>query len=88
MAVPEASGAATETGALPALRRFFRRSEGGFIGLALLVGLIAGVLTLLQAGLAHSLQAWLYGFDENERLSSWPTLASGRCGYCRSVGCW
>ena len=70
MAVPEASGAATETGALPALRRFFRRSEGGFIGLALLVGLIAGALTLLQAGLTHSLQSWLYGFDENERLSS------------------
>lgn len=70
MAVPEASGAATESGALPALRRFFRRSEGGFIGLALLVGLIAGALTLLQAGLAHSLQSWLYGFDENERLSS------------------
>ena len=71
MAVPEAGGTAPrETGVMPVLRRFFRRSEGGFIGLALLVGLIAGLLTLLQAGLAHSLQAWLYGFDENARLSS------------------
>lgn len=77
MAAPEASGAPRETGALPALRRFFRRSEGGFIGLALLVGLIAGGLTLLQAGLAHSLQAWLYGFDETERLSSLAQVGLG-----------
>lgn len=71
MPAPDAAATpARDAGPMPALRRFFRRSEAGFIGLALLVGLVAGLLTLLQAGLAHSLQAWLYGFDENERLSS------------------
>ena len=67
---PPSDATPAGTGVLSALRQFFRRSEGGFIALALVVGLIAGALTLLQAGLAHSLQAWLYGFEADERLSS------------------
>lgn len=55
---------------LQALRKRFRTSDGGFIVLALLVGLVAGLLTLLQSGLARALQAWLYGLDQDMRLSS------------------
>ena len=62
--------APVETGLLPSLRQFFRRSEGGLIGLALLVGLLAGLLTLLQAGIAHSLQTWLYELEPGQRLSA------------------
>ena len=58
------------SGLVQRLRQFFRRSEGGFIGLALLVGLIAGLLTLLQAGIAHALQAWLYHLESGQRLSA------------------
>ncbi|WP_140719163.1 MULTISPECIES: chloride channel protein [Gammaproteobacteria] len=55
---------------LQAIRRRFRTGDGWLIVLALLAGLIAGLLTLLQSGLAHALQAWLYGLDEDMRLSS------------------
>lgn len=55
---------------LQAVRRRFRTSDGWFIALALLVGLIAGLLTLLQSGLAHALQSWLFGLDDDVHLSS------------------
>jgi CIC family chloride channel protein len=41
---------------------------------ALLVGLIAGYLTLLQSGIARWLQGTLYGLDDGMRLSSLPAL--------------
>ncbi|MDQ1118228.1 chloride channel protein [Pseudoxanthomonas winnipegensis] len=51
------------------LRRQFRASDLWFIGLAALVGLIAAALTVLQSGMAHRLQAWLYGLAPDQRLS-------------------
>ena len=52
------------------LRRQFRANDLWFISLAAVVGLIAAVLTVLQAGLAHTLQTWLYGLAPGERLST------------------
>jgi chloride channel protein, CIC family len=52
-----------------ALRGRFRSSEAWFIGLALLVGMLAGALTGFQGLLAHSLQRWLYGIEADGRLS-------------------
>ncbi|WMJ69482.1 chloride channel protein [Stenotrophomonas sp. 24(2023)] len=60
--------------AFQGLRLRLRGSDLWFIALALLVGLIAGGLTLLQSGLAHALQGWLYGLDDEVRLSSLPAL--------------
>jgi CIC family chloride channel protein len=55
---------------LQAIRQRLRSGEGWLIVLALLAGLVAGLLTLLQSGLAHALQVWLYGLDEDTRLST------------------
>ncbi|UEX16635.1 chloride channel protein [Stenotrophomonas sp. SI-NJAU-1] len=60
--------------AFQGLRLRLRGSDLWFIALALVVGLIAGGLTLLQAGLARTLQTALYGLDEGMRLSSLPAL--------------
>ncbi|KAF1016813.1 MAG: Chloride/fluoride channel protein [Stenotrophomonas maltophilia] len=60
--------------AFQGLRLRLRGSDLWFIALALLVGLIAGGLTLLQSGAAHSLQSWLFGLDDDVRLSSLPAL--------------
>lgn len=46
-----------------ATRRLFRSSEGALIGLAIGVGLVAGLATLLQSGIAHFMQRLLYGLD-------------------------
>ena len=51
-----------------------RGSDLWFIALALLVGLLAGYLTLLQSGIARWLQGTLYGLDEGMRLSSLPSM--------------
>ncbi|MET7141252.1 chloride channel protein [Xanthomonas sp. PPL139] len=58
-----------------ALRRRLRASDVWFIALALLVGVIAGLLTLLQSSLAHGAQALLYGLDADERLSAMSELS-------------
>ncbi|KMM73755.1 chloride channel protein [Xanthomonas sp. NCPPB 1128] len=58
-----------------ALRRRLRASDVWFIALALLVGVIAGLLTLLQSSLAHGAQAWLYGLEADERLSAMSDLS-------------
>ncbi|MCW0386065.1 Voltage-gated ClC-type chloride channel ClcB [Xanthomonas sacchari] len=58
-----------------ALRRRLRASDVWFIALALLVGLIAGLLTLLQSSLAHGAQALLYGLEADERLSAMSELS-------------
>ncbi|MCC4614787.1 chloride channel protein [Xanthomonas campestris pv. asclepiadis] len=52
------------------LRRQLRANDLWFIGLAALVGLIAAALMVVQAGMAHVLQAWLYGLAPGERLST------------------
>ena len=55
---------------LQTMRKRLRTSDGWLIALSLLAGLLAGLLTLLQSRLAHMLQVWLYGLDEDTRLSS------------------
>jgi len=60
--------------AFQGLRLRLRGSDLWFIALALVVGLLAGGLTLLQSGIARWLQAALYGLDEGIRLSSLPSL--------------
>ncbi|MBB6367918.1 chloride channel protein [Xanthomonas sp. PPL568] len=58
-----------------ALRRRLRASDVWFIALALLVGVMAGLLTLLQSSLAHGAQTWLYGLEADERLSAMSELS-------------
>ena len=55
---------------LDRLRSRLRSSEGLFILLALLAGNIAGVLTVLQSGIAHWLQQSLYGLSADAHLSA------------------
>ncbi|MBS0199002.1 MAG: chloride channel protein [Proteobacteria bacterium] len=57
------------------LRRRLRASEVWFIGLALLVGVSAGLLTMLQSALARVIQTWCYRLPADLRLS-----ASARLG--------
>ncbi|CAD1795987.1 chloride channel protein [Xanthomonas euroxanthea] len=52
------------------LRRQLRANDLWFIGLAAVVGLIAAALMVVQAGIAHALQAWLYALAPGERLST------------------
>lgn len=61
--------------AFQGLRLRLRGSDLWFIALALLVGLIAGGLTLLQSDIARGLQSALYGLEPGMRLSSLPTLS-------------
>jgi CIC family chloride channel protein len=56
-------------------RMRFRSSEIWFIGLAILVGAAAGLLTVFQSVIAHGLQVLLFGFTENDRLSAQVRLA-------------
>lgn len=52
------------------LRRQFRASDVWFIGLAALVGGIAGALTVAQGRIAHALQAHFFGLPPQARLST------------------
>ncbi|HSR65012.1 MAG TPA: chloride channel protein, partial [Xanthomonadaceae bacterium] len=52
------------------LRRRFRASDGWFIGLAAMVGALAGAMTVLQGRLAHVLQAHFFGLPPQARLSA------------------
>lgn len=60
---------------LEALRRHLRGHDGWLIVLALPVGIAAGLLTLMQSGLAHALQVWLFDVEPDMRLSSAAHLA-------------
>ncbi|MGK9144476.1 chloride channel protein [Xanthomonas euvesicatoria] len=55
---------------LDGLRRQLRANDLWFIALAALVGLIAAGLMVLQAGIAHGLQSWLYALAPEQRLST------------------
>jgi len=55
---------------LDRLRRALRTSEPLFILLALGVGMLAGASTVVQSGVAHQLQQWLYGIPADTRLSA------------------
>lgn len=52
------------------LRARFRASEAWFIGLAIAIGVGAGVLAVIQSRLAHGLQERLYGISPDARLSA------------------
>ena len=57
------------------VREWCRTRDDAFLLLALLVGVLAGGLTLLQGAAAHALQAWWYGLDgADSRLSALPRL--------------
>lgn len=51
-------------------RTRFRASEIWFIGLAIVVGALAGALTVFQSALAHGLQVVLFGVEAADRLSA------------------
>ena len=57
------------------LRRRIRSSELWLIGVATIVGAVAGSLAVLQGRIAHSLQIALFGFDPDERLSAQAMIA-------------
>jgi CIC family chloride channel protein len=59
---------------LVGLRSLFRSSEAALIVLSLLCGAAAGLLTLAQGFLAHSLQALFYGIGD-QRLSAVPEMS-------------
>lgn len=61
-------------GLLIGLRRRFRTSEAALILLALGIGLTAGLLTLVQSGIAHFMQSLFYGVSGDERLSAQTTI--------------
>jgi CIC family chloride channel protein len=48
----------------------FRSSEIWFVGVAIVVGAAAGLLTVFQSAIAHGLQVLLFGFTEDDRLSA------------------
>ena len=56
------------------LRRRLRASELWFIGLALVVGIVAALLTVLQGDIARAIQAWCYRLPSDLRLSAAPQL--------------
>src|ERR1700754_3487887 len=61
-------------GLLVGLRRRFRTSEAALIVLALGIGLAAGLLPLVQSGIAHFMQSLFYGVSGDERLSAQTTI--------------
>lgn len=58
-------------------RTRFRASEIWFIGLAVVAGGMAGLLTVFQSLIAHGLQTRLFGFNEADRLSALPHVQIG-----------
>jgi len=56
------------------LRRRVRASEVAFILVAVGVGAGAGLLSILQGGIARTIQHLLFGVDEGGRLSAMPSL--------------
>ena len=48
---------------IASFRRVFRSSEGALILLAVAVGLAAGILMIAQHGIAHGMQALIYGLS-------------------------
>ncbi|WP_293497692.1 chloride channel protein [Phenylobacterium sp.] len=56
------------------LRGRLRSSEIWFIALAVVVGAAAGLLSVFQSLIAHGLQAQLFGFSIDDRLSALPKV--------------
>lgn len=55
---------------LAGLRRQLRASEAALIALALVLGSCAGLMTMVQAEIAHAMQRILYGIGSDDRLSA------------------
>lgn len=60
------------------LRRRIRSSELWLIAVAVVIGVAAGALAVLQAKLAHGLQSMLFDIDLDERLSAQSAIAPWR----------
>lgn len=58
-------------------RRIFRSSEAALVVLAVGVGMVAGLLMILQHGLAHSMQSAIYGLS-GPSLSAAPSIETVR----------
>lgn len=70
--IPEAAAPVYNRG-LASFRRFFRSSEAALIGLAVFVGLGAGLLMIAQNRIAHAVQGILYGLSGTS-LSAAPAI--------------
>jgi CIC family chloride channel protein len=60
------------------LRRQLRASEAALIVLALILGCCAGLMTLAQESIAHTMQSLLYGIEVDDRLSASGAIAPWR----------
>jgi CIC family chloride channel protein len=74
--IPKAATPAYNRG-VASFRRIFRSSEAALILLAVLVGLAAGLLMIAQHGLAHGMQALIYGLS-GASLSAAPSIDTAR----------
>jgi CIC family chloride channel protein len=57
------------------VRGRFRASEGWFIGLAILIGAAAGLMTVIQGRVAHAIQSRIFGAGAEATLSAVAALA-------------
>ena len=57
-----------------AVRRIFRSSEAALVGISILLGIAAGLLTLLLNRTAHGIQSLIYGLS-GESLSAAPSVS-------------
>ena len=78
MPLPLPLPAPSTTRRLAWLRRRIRSSELWLIAVAVLIGVAAGALAVLQAKLAHGLQGLLFGINLDERLSAQRAIAPWR----------
>ena len=62
------------SGALLRLRHNIRTSETALVLLAIIIGLCAGLIALVQSGIAHWLQSLFYNLPRGERLSAQTAL--------------
>ncbi len=74
--IPEAAAPAYNRG-VASFRRIFRSSEAALILLAVVVGLAAGLLMIAQHGIAHGMQALIYGLSGSS-LSAAPSIETVR----------
>jgi CIC family chloride channel protein len=70
--IPDAAAPVYNRG-IASFRRVFRSSEAALIGLAVCVGIAAGLLMIAQHGIAHGMQALIYGLS-GASLSAAPSI--------------
>ena len=74
--IPDAAAPVYNRG-LTSFRRIFRSSEAALILLAVGVGIVAGMLMIVQHGLAHGIQSAIYGLS-GASLSAAPSIGTAR----------